>query len=119
FSADLARSGEEAMEKLKARPYRFVFLDASLEGMDGYQTCKAIKQRRYADGKPPVVVMLNARAGAVDKVLGSMAGCDEYMAKPLEEGPLLKLLAKYDDQVQRGFQATNLGTEMDKPPRKR
>ncbi len=109
FTAELVRTAEEALERLKARPYRFVFLDVMLEGMDGYQACKLIKQRKYDDGKAPVVVMLTSKAGAIDKIKGSMAGCDAYLTKPADERLLLKLLAKYDDQLQRSFQATRLG----------
>jgi CheY-like chemotaxis protein len=109
FSCELVRSAQAALAKLDERAWRFVFLDVTMEGMDGYQACKLIKQRKYPAGtKAPVVVMLTSRASAIDKIKGSMAGCDAYMVKPLEERALLKLLAKYDDQVQRGFQATNL-----------
>ena len=109
FTCELARSAEEAMARLDERSWRFVFLDVSMTGMDGYQACKAIKQRKYPAGsKAPVVVMLTSRASAIDKIKGSMAGCDAYMVKPLGERALLKLLAKYDDQVQRGFEPTKL-----------
>lgn len=117
FTAELVRSAEEALERLKARPYRFVFLDVMLEGMDGYQACKLIKQGNYEGGSPPVVVMLTSKAGAIDKIKGTMAGCDAYLVKPLEERALLKLLAKYDDQVQRGFEETRLGQDAGLPPR--
>lgn len=117
FTAELVRSAEDALARLKTRPYRFVFLDVMLEGMDGYQACKLIKQGNYEGGSPPVVVMLTSKAGAIDKIRGTMAGCDAYLVKPLEERALLKLLARYDDQVQRGFQATRLGGDADKPLR--
>ncbi|MES2975168.1 MAG: response regulator [Pseudomonadota bacterium] len=117
FTADVARSADEAFSRLQARPYRLVFLDAGLEGTDGYQACKLIKQGKYGNGGPPIVVMLTGRAGTIDKIKGSMAGCDAWLAKPPEERALLKLLAKYDDQVQRSFQATRLGTDADRPPR--
>jgi two-component system, cell cycle response regulator len=110
FHADLVNSGEEALGKMNTRPYKFVFLDVMMEGLDGYQTCRAIKQRKYADGKPPVVVMLTSRGGTIDKIRGTLAGCDAYLTKPLNERDLIAVLAKHDRNVARGFQETNFGS---------
>jgi len=109
FRAELAKSGEEALTRLSAEKYKFVFLDVMMEGLDGYQTCRAIKQRKYGSGKAPVVVMLTSRGGSIDKIRGGLAGCDAYLTKPLNEAELLKVLSKYDEQVERSFRDTNLG----------
>ena len=58
FRAELASSGEEALTRVSTEAYKFVFLDVMMAGLDGYQTCRAIKHRKYASGKAPVVVML-------------------------------------------------------------
>jgi DNA-binding response OmpR family regulator len=94
---------------MNTKPYKFVFLDVMMEGLDGYQTCRAIKQRKYSDGKPPVVVMLTSRGGTIDKIRGTLAGCDAYLTKPLNEHDLIAVLAKHDRTVARGFQETNFG----------
>lgn len=109
FRTDLVNSGEEALGRLNVRPYKFVFLDVMMEGLDGYQTCRAIKQRKYTEGKPPVVVMLTSRGGTIDKIRGTLAGCDAYLTKPLNERDLIAILAKHDRTVARGFQETNFG----------
>jgi two-component system, cell cycle response regulator len=109
FRTDLVNSGEEALGRVSARPYKFVFLDVMMEGLDGYQTCRAIKQRKYTEGKPPVVVMLTSRGGTIDKIRGTLAGCDAYLTKPLNERDLIAVLAKHDRTVARGFQETNFG----------
>jgi two-component system, cell cycle response regulator len=109
FHADLVNSGEDALAKMNTKPYKFVFLDVMMEGLDGYQTCRAIKQRKYSDGKPPVVVMLTSRGGTIDKIRGTLAGCDAYLTKPLNERDLIAVLAKHDRTVARGFQETNIG----------
>ena len=109
FRAELARSGEEALARTSTKNYKFVFIDVMMDGMDGYQTCRAIKQRKYADTKPPIIVMLTSRGASLDKMRGSLAGCDAYLTKPLEEHSLLQTLSKYDEQVQRGFQETKIG----------
>ncbi|MGB4115912.1 MAG: response regulator [Polaromonas sp.] len=109
FRAELVKSGEEALTRVATESYKFVFLDVMMEGLDGYQTCRAIKQRKYTSGKAPVVVMLTSRGGSIDKIRGGLAGCDAYLTKPLNEAELLKVLSKYDQQVERSFRDTNLG----------
>ena len=109
FRAELAKSGEEALARVSASKYKFVFLDVMMEGLDGYQTCRAIKQRKYSSAKPPVVVMLTSRGGSIDKIRGGLAGCDAYLTKPLNEVELLKVLSKFDEQVGHSFRDTNLG----------
>lgn len=112
FRAELASSGEEALVRVAQNDFKFVFLDVMMQGLDGYQTCRAIKQQKYGSGSPPVVVMLTSRGGKIDKIRGSLAGCDAYLTKPLNEAELLAVLSKHDQQVQRGFQSTNVGSSM-------
>ena len=109
FRAELAKSGEEALTRTATESYKFVFMDVMMQGLDGYQTCRAIKQRKYASGRAPIVVMLTSRGGSIDKIRGGLAGCDAYLTKPLNEAELLKVLSKYDEQVERSFRDTNLG----------
>ena len=109
FRAELVKSGEEALTRVATESYKFVFLDVMMEGLDGYQTCRAIKQRKYISAKPPIVVMLTSRGGSIDKIRGGLAGCDAYLTKPLNEAELLKVLSKHDAQVERSFRDTNMG----------
>lgn len=93
FQIHLARSGQEAIERVAQRHFEFVFLDVMMEGLDGFQTCKAIKRSTYPDRRPPpTVVMLTSRGTTIDKLRGTMAGCDAYLTKPLREGELLKIV---------------------------
>lgn len=95
FQIHLAHSGEEALERVAARHFEFVFLDVMMQGLDGFQTCKAIKRARYRAGhRPPAVVMLTCLGGAADKLRGTMAGADAYLTKPLREVELLKLVGE-------------------------
>lgn len=103
FTVDKCTSGEEALVRVADGEYQFVFLDVMMAGLDGYQTCKAIKARRYASGKPPTVVMLTSRGGTIDKVRGTFAGCDAYLTKPLDETKMLKVLLKHDADIGRAL----------------
>lgn len=96
YACELAHSGEEALAMVATHSYQFVFLDVMMAGLDGYQTCKAIKNNKARRGPSPVVVMLTSRGGAIDKIRGSMAGCDAYLTKPLNHNRLGSVLAKFD-----------------------
>ena len=89
----LARSGEEALQLVAKGRFEFVFLDVTMPGIDGYQTCKLIKKRPYLPGrKAPRVVLLTSRDGLVDKMRGTLAGCDAYLTKPLRQEALVRLI---------------------------
>ncbi len=109
FRAELVKTSADALDRVATEIYKFVFLEVTIDGLDGYQTCRAIKQRKYASGKAPIVVMLTNRGGSADKIRGGLAGCDAYLTKPLKEADLLKILSKYDEQVERSFRDTSMG----------
>lgn len=95
FQIHLARSGAEALERLAQRQFEFVFLDVLMEGLDGFQTCKAIKRAHYPEGqRAPTVVMLTCLASPADRLRGTMAGADAYLTKPLRELELLKVVGE-------------------------
>jgi two-component system, cell cycle response regulator len=95
FEFQLATSGEQALSMVGASHFDLVFLDVTMAGMDGYQTCRSIKKAKYPSGRPPII-MLTSRAGTFDKIKGTMAGCDAYLTKPLNVKQLAVLLAKFD-----------------------
>jgi two-component system, cell cycle response regulator len=99
YESELAKSGEEALALVGQHSYHFVFLDVMMEGIDGYKTCRAIKNNKARRGPAPVVVMLTSRGGTIDKIRGAMAGCDAYLTKPLNEKQLALVLAKYDEST--------------------
>ena len=59
--------------------------------------------------------MLTSKAGTIDKIKGSVAGCDAYLVKPCEERALLKVLARHDDARKPGFQPTRMSPHKDEP----
>jgi twitching motility two-component system response regulator PilG len=94
FEVDFAETGEEAVGLTGSREYTCVFLDVVLPGIDGYQVCKMIKANKQAI-KKTAVVMLTSRSSPFDKLRGSLAGCDEYLTKPLDEDRLLEVIAQF------------------------
>jgi CheY-like chemotaxis protein len=107
YEGQLARSGEEALALVAEDDFKFVFMDVMMTGLDGYQTCKAIKQNKARKGAAPVVVMLTSRGGTIDKIRGTMAGCDAYLTKPLNEKHLVTILVKHDPAMAAELQNTD------------
>jgi len=58
-----------------------------MPGMDGYETCRRIKERRAASFTP--VIMVTAKADTDSLVRGFEAGADEYVTKPIEPVELM------------------------------
>ncbi|MGQ0521015.1 MAG: response regulator transcription factor [Actinomycetota bacterium] len=83
-----AGTGERGMELVATERPRLVVLDVGLPGaMDGLEVCRRL---RGTDGAPAVpVVMLTARDGEVDRVLGLELGADDYVTKPFSPRELV------------------------------
>ena len=95
---EFAASGEEALFKISKQhnakqPYDLVFLDVMLPGMDGYDVCKMIKKNK--DNAPMKVVMLTSKDKTFDKIRGTMAGCDGYLTKPVDELKLRAIIERH------------------------
>ena len=94
---ETAATSQRALELLAQRRYDVVFLDVDLgphSGLDGLALCQHIKRQPQSAARPaaPVVVMVSAHAAATDRVRGSFAGCDAYLAKPLDDDALRRSL---------------------------
>ena len=102
FQVSLANSGDQALRMLETRRYAFVFLDVMMAGIDGFETCKRIKRKDYPNGmEPPRVIMLTSKGGPIDKLRGTIAGCDGYLVKPLNELELVKVITEFDPGFMR------------------
>jgi two-component system OmpR family response regulator len=87
-AADVASSGEDALWMAGATDYDVVVLDVMLPGIDGFETCRRLRQ----DGVWSPVVMLTARDAVEDRVAGLDGGADDYLAKPFSFSELLARL---------------------------
>lgn len=108
-----ADSGEQAIERSLETPYRFVFLDVNLGGIDGFETCRRLKEVAHLQGRRCVVVFVTGRTAAVDRVRGTLVGGDAYLPKPLVEDELLRVLTQFDDAFERVFEDTSSQPTLD------
>jgi two-component system, cell cycle response regulator len=93
IAPDFAVTGEEALFKLSSQRFDLIFLDVMLPGMDGYDVCKAIKKNK--ESAKTKVIMLTSRDKTFDKIRGTMAGCDGYLTKPVDEMKLRGILERF------------------------
>ena len=89
----LVATGEHALDAIAQREFDLVLLDVVLPGTDGYQVCKAIKKGFGAKRTP--VVMLTSKSSPFDRLRGSLAGCDNYLVKPVNQADFEAVLTKY------------------------
>jgi two-component system KDP operon response regulator KdpE len=72
-----ARSGEDALEMIRAERYDLVLLDINLPGISGIAACREIRTTSDI-----AVIMMTVRNGQQDKVDALDAGADDYVTKP-------------------------------------
>jgi two-component system, OmpR family, response regulator len=90
---DVTPRGEEALWMAQAREYDAIVLDVMLPGIDGFVTCRRLREAGVATG----VLMLTARGAVDDRVAGLDGGADDYVVKPFSMAELsarLRALAR-------------------------
>ncbi len=95
---DLADTGEAALWMARAAPYDAIVLDVMLPGIDGFETCRAL---RTGNIWTPVL-MLTARDTIDDRIEGLDTGADDYLGKPFA---FSELLARLRALARRGAEA--------------
>jgi DNA-binding response OmpR family regulator len=71
-------SGQKALDSLSSGPVEVVILDLGLPDIDGLEVCR----RARDDGYGGAIMIVTARAGELDRVVGLDYGADDYLAKP-------------------------------------
>lgn len=96
---DSARSSNRAIELMAGEAaYDFVFIDVELgpqSTLDGFALAQHIRRQHRREPVPPVLVMVSAHASPAHRARGQLAGCDAYLAKPLAEVELQRLLLRH------------------------
>lgn len=78
FETTAVACGEDALAQAHAMPPDLIVLDLMLPGMDGVETCLAL--REFYAGP---VLMLTAHEGEMQEVIALNAGVDDFMHKPI------------------------------------
>lgn len=78
-----AKDGYEALKMARERKPDLVLLDVMMPGIDGFETCKQMKED--ADISHIPVVMVTALSEQSDRVRGLEVGADDFLTKPIND----------------------------------
>ena len=84
YEDHVAFDGPTALGLVRDLKPDLVVLDLMLPGLDGIEVCRQLRQ--FSDA---YVLMLTARAGEVDKIVGLAVGADDYLTKPFSPRELV------------------------------
>ncbi len=87
FRVRVATTGQAGLELVLDHPPNLVLLDINLPGMSGFDLCRRLRAEVATKRTP--IMMLTARTGESDKVLGLELGADDYLTKPFSMRELL------------------------------
>ena len=76
--------GAEALELARADKFDLIVLDIMLPGLDGLSFCRILRKEQATP-----IIMLTARGGEVDRIVGLESGADDYIVKPFSLGEFL------------------------------
>ena len=94
YEIETAMDGQEGIDKFEETTPDLIILDIMLPQRNGYEVLEAVRSHDPEVG----VLILSAREGHDDKVLGLSLGADDFLSKPFE---LRELLARIDARLRR------------------
>ncbi|MCP4695020.1 MAG: response regulator [Desulfobacterales bacterium] len=100
-------SGESALRAIKQMQPDIILLDVMMPGIDGFETCRRLKEDEETKGIP--VIFMTALTDAVDEVKGLSIGAVDYITKPIQ---VETVMARVDThmtirKLQRTVEETN------------
>ena len=95
YTADLAKNGQEALNKMVNNDYTLLITDCNMPMVDGYMLAKTIRER--GNNKLPIIA-LTANAFPEIKVECLKAGMNELITKPVDLNTLKSVIEKHLQQ---------------------
>ena len=84
YEVGIAIDGMQAIEEFDRHGADLVLLDLMLPGISGTEVCRSLRQRSAVP-----IIMVTAKDGEVDKVVGLELGADDYVTKPFSSRELV------------------------------
>ena len=94
YEVAVAADGTVALDEFERAGADLVLLDLMLPGLPGTEVCRRLRARSNVP-----VIMLTAKDGEIDKVVGLELGADDYVTKPYSSRELLELLLRNAGRV--------------------
>ena len=100
YHVEVAHDGQSAQHMALSEDFDLIVLDLMMPRIDGVTVCRNVR----AAGKTTPIIMLTARDGTDDRIVGLDAGADDYLVKPFSMG---ELLARIRAVIRRAQQMPN------------
>jgi two-component system response regulator RegX3 len=84
YEVGVAADGATALDEFDRHGADLVLLDLMLPGISGTEVCRTLRQRSAVP-----IIMVTAKDGEVDKVVGLELGADDYVTKPFSSRELV------------------------------
>jgi two-component system cell cycle response regulator DivK len=97
YETFLAMNGRDGVNAASKQFPDLIIMDLSMPEMDGWTATRLIKENLQTSAIPLVALTAHALPG--DRQRAMEAGCDDYIAKPMD---LLDLLETVNNWMQRG-----------------
>ncbi len=116
FEVTVAGNGPYALEEFDRSGADLVLLDLMLPGLSGTEVCRQLRSRSNVP-----VIMLTAKDGEIDKVVGLELGADDYVTKPYHTRELvariravLRRQGEHDDLAPAALEAGPVRMDVDR-----
>jgi two-component system, cell cycle response regulator DivK len=86
----LARDGKTALELASLEPPDLILMDIGLPGLSGLDAVRAIR----ATGSTVPIIAVSSRVMPGDRERALAAGCDDFMAKPIDDLKLVEMVGR-------------------------
>lgn len=108
YQVSVATSGEKALDRLSIIIPDLILLDIMMPGIDGYETCRRLKEKESTRSIP--IIFLSALAETFDKVKGFDLGAVDYLMKPIASEELLARVRTHlkIKKLEKGLKDQNL-----------
>lgn len=78
LTAEIANSGEEALQALNQKRYDLILMDINMPGIDGFQAVEIIRKQ----GIQTPIIIISGRKEDIDTLYALNIGADDYITKP-------------------------------------
>jgi CheY-like chemotaxis protein len=92
-AVEVAYDGETGLKAAAQFHPTVVVLDLGMPKLNGYETCRLLRQRSGSPASQPVIVALTGWSQQVDRRRTQAEGFDHHLVKPVEPSVLIDLLA--------------------------
>ncbi|MHB0956302.1 MAG: PAS domain S-box protein [Pirellulaceae bacterium] len=88
---EIVENGRLAVERAQAGTFDVVLMDMNMPEMDGYEATRTLRDRGYS--RPILALTANVMSDDCEHCLA--AGCDAYLAKPIDRQRLIEIVTQY------------------------